>query len=148
MPPPRAAVDTVVVFAGLANPDRPFGQVIGLWYDGVYDLIWTRETAGEYREVLLASDYLAANDNQIEVEEFLSLLEICGIQVPPSTDPLPRIRDEHDRIWLEAALGGQANYLVTADRDFLEDVDLIRLMRQRGVRIAPPYIFLREIERL
>jgi predicted nucleic acid-binding protein len=148
MPTVRAAVDTVVVYAGLAYPDRPFGQVIGLWYDGRFDLVWTSSTLGEYRDVLLDPDYLAANDNEMQVEEFLTLVEIGGVEADPWVGPLPRIRDEHDQIWLAAALGGQAGYLVTTDPDFLDDAVLIRQMRERGVSIAPPYIFLREIERL
>jgi predicted nucleic acid-binding protein len=114
----------------------------------MFDLLYTDDTLDEYRDVLLDRAYLAENDNQIDVEEFLTLVEAFGIRVIPPTNPPPRIRDEHDRIWLQAARGGHADYLVTTDPDFLDDTDLIREMRQLGTRIAPPYIFLREVHRL
>jgi len=147
MPATRAAVDTVVAYAGLAYPDRPFGQVIGLWYDSVFDLTCTDEILAEYRDVLLDPQYLSENDNEIEVEEFLTFAEWFGAHGDPSPDPPPRIRDEHDRIWLQGAIGTKADYLVTVDPDFLDDIELIREMRALGVRIAPPYIFLREVVR-
>ena len=145
---PRAAINTSVIWSDLVNPSGPLGGLVDLWYSARYDLIWTDETLAEYREVLLDPRYLARLDYASEADEFLTLVELCGVHVEPSTKIMPVIRDVHDEIWQAAAVGGEAEYLVTADGDFLHEADLIRSMRDLGVRIVTPAIFRREIERL
>lgn len=145
---PRAAINTSVIWSGLAHPAGPSGDVIDSWYGGSYDLIWTDETVAEYRDVLLDPGYLAQLDYSVEVDEFLTLVELCGVRVLPAQIDFPVIRDAHDRIWQAAAVGGNAQYLVTADDDFLAEPDLIRSMRDLGVRIVTPAIFRRELNEL
>ena len=149
MPTLRAAIDTSIVWTGLASQGGAAFRVVQAWYSSRYELVYTDETAAEYRSVLLSADYIAKYDNQMDVEEFLTLVELFGLQVEPAPDDaLPLIRDEHDKKWLGCAIGGECNYLVTDDHDFLEDPQLVRDMRTLGVRVVTPSIYLRELERL
>lgn len=148
MPRPRAAVDTTVIWSGLANPQAVPGRLIGRWYGSEFDIVWTDDVLEEYRRKLLSADYLDSYGNREEVEEFLTLVEIFGEHVEPAPDELlPPIRDEYDRPWLAAAIGGAAHFLVTYDHDFLQDADLVRAMRERGTRIVRPRNFHRELDR-
>lgn len=47
-------------------------------------------------------------------------------------------RDRSDLIVVAAALTGEAEAIVTSDRDLLEDVDLRRRLAQRGIRVIAP----------
>ncbi len=148
MPGPRAAIDTSVVWAALAYPAHPLGRVIDLWYAGKYELVWNPETLAEYRKVLLDPDYLSRLAYDIDVTEFLEIVEICGHRAEEPKVALPPIKDLDDKKWQAAAVGGQARYLVTTDhRAFLGDPELIRAMRELGVDVVRPGIFIREIER-
>jgi putative PIN family toxin of toxin-antitoxin system len=147
VPGKKAAIDTVVVWSGLAFPERPFGAVLQHWYDGDFELICSDETLGEYRDVLLRAEYLEAFGIEDEVNEFLTLVNICGIHVEPEAYGLPAISDPGDVKWLAAAAGARPSSLVTVDKAFLESPDLIRGMREMGVDVLNPRTFLVEIER-
>lgn len=45
-------------------------------------------------------------------------------------------------VLLRMAVGGQANYLVTADRDLLDDPTLIHSLAERGVQVINTDAFL------
>jgi uncharacterized protein len=51
------------------------------------------------------------------------------------------VRDPDDLPILGTALAGKADYLVTGDRDLVEDQKLKTWMRQRGVKIVSPAEF-------
>jgi len=146
---PRAAVDTTVIWSGLANPRAAAGRVLDRWYGREFDLLWTDGILEEYRVKLLGPEYVDTHGNQEGVKEFLTLVEIFGKRVEPASDELlPPIRDEYDRMWLAASIGGAALFLVTYDNDFLQDAELVRAMRGRGTRIVKPTHFHRELDRL
>jgi putative PIN family toxin of toxin-antitoxin system len=131
----------------LREPSSIMAKIVESWYDDAYLLVCSDETLREYRDTLVDPANLTDHSHEIRVHEFLELVEVFAERAQPALNDLPPIRDEHDRIWLAAAIGAQANYLVTVDRDFLDDADLIRAMRARGVDITRPGLFLREIER-
>lgn len=147
MPRPRVALDTGLIFSGLAYPGHLFGQILEAWYEALYDLVWSTAVLAEYRRVLVDPEYFSRFNNELAVDEFLELVPMFGIRASDVTVPLPRIRDDHDRIWLEVAIGASANSLVTIDPDFLEDPILIREMRRHGVDIVRPGIFWAELNR-
>ena len=51
-------------------------------------------------------------------------------------------RDPHDDYLLEMALLGRADYLVTEDDDFHDDLDVVQFLEQRGVRLLHLAAFL------
>jgi len=68
-------------------------------------------------------------------------------QVVPTTGHLKVCRDPNDDELLEAALTGNAEYLVSRDADFTRDLELIRLLFQRGVTIVTVRQLLRRMAR-
>lgn len=149
MPTLRAAIDTSIVWTALASQGGVAFRVVQAWYASRYELVYTDETVAEYRTELLDADYIAKYDNDMDVEEFFALVDWFGLEVEPApVEALPPIRDDRDRKWLGCAVGGECNYLVTDDHDFLEDPPLVRAMRTLGVRVVTPSIYLRELDRL
>ena len=67
----------------------------------------------------------------------------AGANVITPTGQLQVCRDATDDLVLETALLGRAKYVVSRDADITRDLSLIRLFRERGVRIVTVDQFLR-----
>lgn len=127
----RVILDTNVVLSGILW-HGPAKDIVNLWLEGKLTLLVSLPILEEYRDVLgrfirpemeLFSkwDHLLANTS--ELVEPLPLAPVC--------------RDPKDHIFLEAAVGGKAEHLVSGDKD------LIVLKDIRGIPIVPPGVFLR-----
>jgi predicted nucleic acid-binding protein len=55
------------------------------------------------------------------------------------------IRDPADAPFVEAAVAGRADAIVTGDADLLDDCELRRWLGERGVRLLSPRDLLDEI---
>ena len=120
---------------------------------GRLELLVNREILSELREVLLRP---AVQQKfpllSIEfVDAFLKHLESVAIPI----ESVPRIfqfgRDPDDEPYINLAVAGQAQYLVTRDRDLLDLTEQAtpearELRRVRpGLKILDPLMFLREL---
>ncbi len=56
-------------------------------------------------------------------------------------------RDPNDNELLEAALAGKAEYLVSRDADLIRDLQLIRLLSRRGLKIVTVQQLLNRLAR-
>jgi len=81
-----------------------------------------------------------------EVETFVRLIAARANVVQISGD-LKICRDPDDNEILEAAILGQSQYLVTRDDDLKRDLDLIKALRRRRVRVVSVRQFLRRLAR-
>ncbi len=117
MPPPRFVLDTSVVFPALRFPS---GQLVWLreaWQAGRIAPVVSFATVSELSRVLAYSRFNLSEDEQSELlADYLPWCEI--IDVPEGTS-VPDCRDPSDRPFLELAVAGQADALVTGDRDLL-----------------------------
>jgi putative PIN family toxin of toxin-antitoxin system len=107
----RVVLDTNVFVSGLLNPDGNPGRVVDLFLAGEIVLLVDDRILAEYRAVLPrpkfgfdASDILDVL-GQIEAESVRVLASPLGISLPDETD-LP---------FLEVALAGEAQTLVTGN---------------------------------
>ena len=113
----RAVVDTNVLVSGLIRPRGPIGLVIRGLRDRRFVSIASRPMLEEIVDVLarprLRDKYgLGGRD----VETFLRFLLLRSELVAP-TVRIERCRDPRDDIFLEAAVAGRADRLVTGDAD-------------------------------
>ena len=63
----------------------------------------------------------------------------------PTVDLDVEIRDPSDAPFVEAALAGRAEAIVTGDADLLDNTELGRWLEDRGVRILTPRQLLDEL---
>ena len=63
----------------------------------------------------------------------------------PTVDLDVEIRDPSDAPFVEAALAGRAEAIVTGDADLLDNTELRRWLEDRGVRILTPRQLLDEL---
>ncbi len=131
---PRCVFDTNIVVSALLRedslPGRAFGQAL---LHG--EVLMSLPVLEEIAEVLGRSKfdrYIAADDR----EEFLRALVARAILVEP-TEEIRTCRDPKDDKFLELAVSGAADYIITGDSDLLE------LRSFRGVPIVTADAFLR-----
>lgn len=115
---PRAVVDTNLVVSALVFArGRTFKLRTG-WQAGQFDPLVSRSTATELLRVLA---YPKFQLSEAEREELLAdYLPYCTtVRMPSRLPTVPACRDPFDVPFLELAIAGDADYLVTGDKDLL-----------------------------
>ena len=114
----RIVIDTNVLIAALANPSGNGAQVVNAWLEGRLDVVSSQAPLRE-AELVMDSGWLKHMCSKKKVKVLLEQLKTRTIQVRGrSVKDIP-LRDEGDRRLVEAAVDGDATYLVTADRELL-----------------------------
>ncbi len=114
----RIVIDTNILIAALTNPSGNGAQVVNAWLEGRVEVVSSRATLRE-AELVLDSEWLARLSSKKKVKALLDQLKTRTIQVRGcSVEDIP-LRDEGDRRLVEAAVDGEATYLVTTDRELL-----------------------------
>ena len=116
----RVVIDTNVLLSGLIRPRGAPGAIVRALRDGRLVPILTRPMLEEIAAVLsrpwLQAKYgLGPGD----VETVLRFLATRGELVEPKVE-IRRCRDPHDDMFLEAAVSGAVERLVTGDKDLLD----------------------------
>jgi putative PIN family toxin of toxin-antitoxin system len=109
----RLVVDTNVVVSGfLSAKGMPAAILDQLRDDQSLVVLWDPRVLAEYAEVLARPKF---GLNPAHIEAFLDFIRIAGESATPAPywGPMP---DPDDRVFLEVALGGNADVLVTGNR--------------------------------
>lgn len=140
----KVVVDTNVIVSGLINP---FGAPRRLrldWFDEAFVLIVTHDLIAEYVRVLHRRRLIERYGLSIEERTFfLGRIHSYAVMVDPAPMGPLQVRDRKDEPVLAAALGGQADYLVSGDEDLLVLRDEPRLGPLKIVTVRE---FMAEIE--
>ena len=116
-PPQRVVLDTNVVLSALAFSVESFVWLRESWKSGRIILLVSRETKAELGRVLSYPRFAMTAEDQIDLlEDYLPYCEMVDVGEPPV---VPDCRDPSDRPFLELALAGRADALVTGDSDLL-----------------------------
>jgi putative PIN family toxin of toxin-antitoxin system len=107
----RIVLDTNVLVSGLLQPFGPSGQIVRLVASGDLVLSHDPRILAEYQEVLLRKKF---GFDPERVETLLEEIRAGGI--PVAARPLAvRLPDSDDEPFLEVALAGEAQCLVTGN---------------------------------
>ncbi len=135
-PGPRATVDTNLFVSGAISPTGAPRRLLRAWTDGRFRLVLSADHHAELADVLARPKL--ARLFRIEPADLAELL--AGLAAVPRVIPAPTIpltvRDPKDAKIVAAALGGEADYLVTGDDDLLVLARDPRLGRLRIVTVA------------
>lgn len=115
---PRAVVDTNLVLSALVFARGKTFELRTSWQAGRFDPLVSRGTTIELLRVLA---YPKFQLSEAEREDLLAdCLPCCTIvRMPPKLPAVPSCRDPFDVPFLELAIAGDADYLVTGDKDLL-----------------------------
>jgi uncharacterized protein len=104
---------------------------------GVFTLLLAGEGLAELTRRVSTKPYLIRRITPSDLAAALATLEAAGEIIPPIAAAVPATsRDRKDDYLLAYAVVGQADYLVTGDRD------LLTLGEVEGVRIVSPATFM------
>ena len=132
----KVVVDTNVVFAALANRKGAAFKIFQRFFRGQFDWITSPPILEEYRGVLNLSQKVSTTSVHI----FLHLLSKLSIMVE-ITGNLEVCKDPDDNKFLETAMVGGANFLVT------KNLKHFPRKHYAGVRIVNVATFLTELEK-
>jgi len=122
MTPPRLVLDTSVLLSALLFPSGAVSWSRAEWRADHIRPLASRDTAGELLRVLTHPKFaLAAGERRDLLDDYLPWCETVAIPDPPPS--VPECRDPYDRPFLELAIAGRADALVTGDADILALAD-------------------------
>ena len=117
-PSPRAVLDTNLVLSALVFSTGSLVTLRREWQSRRFTPLVSKATAGELIRVLTYPKFrLEAEERENLLSDYLPFCET--IQVPDPPPPTPSCRDPFDVVFLELAVAGDADFLVTGDQDLL-----------------------------
>ena len=114
----RVAIDTNVLIAALTKPRGSGARILRAWREGELEIVCSEATLREAKAVV-DSEWLARLTARSEIERLLAELRARGVRVRPSPISDLPLKDEGDLRLVEAAVAGDASYVVTSDRELL-----------------------------
>lgn len=132
----KAVIDTNVVFAGLANPKGAAFKILQRFFRRQFDWINSPQTLDEYQGVLSLSQKISPASVRI----FLHLLRKRSLVIHV-TDSLQVCKDPDDDKFLETAVAGSVDFLVT------KNLKHFPRKSYQGVRIVNVATFLKALEK-
>ena len=127
----RVVLDTNVLISAILGGAS--GRILDLWRAGKFDLVLTVEVVQEYYDVLKRPKFKLPPEVIASIGAFLYRK---GIFVTPEEKILAITDDPKDNKFLEAAIAGEADVLVSGDHH------LLSLKAFRGIRILSINQFL------
>ena len=117
-PQPRVVIDTNLVFSALVIAQGRLVSLRFIWQNQRIQPLVSKETATELIRVLQYPKFRLSADDQREL--LADYLPYCLSIVIPNPPPVtPDCRDAFDEPFLQLAMAGQADFLVTGDQDLL-----------------------------
>lgn len=137
----KVVLDTNVIVSATLSPTGIRSQVIGAWENGQFELVVSEPILAEYQVALDYEEVASRHHLTTEqVAELISELRQFATVVEP-TETLSVIADDpDDDKFLECALAGEADYIVSGDPH------LLNLQEYGGIPILSPREFLALLE--
>jgi hypothetical protein len=133
----KAVLDTNVLVSAMIGPQGAPAAILKAWREREFQLVTSSLLVAEAGNVLRRRRIQKFTGLSLEdVEELLDDLLATAVVVEPSGVLDVIASDPDDNRVLEAALGGEADYVVSGDRDLLD------LKRYEHVEIVTPMRFL------
>lgn len=132
----RAVIDTGVLVSALIRPQGAVGEVLRALRDGRFTALYTTDTLVEIINVLGRPAFrVKYHIEPDDISALINLVRLRGELVTPQR-AITACRDPKDDKFLEAAVAGKADCLVSGD------ADLLTLTPFEGLPILRPAEFL------
>lgn len=128
----KIVLDTNVLVSGLLDSFSSSGKIVQLVASGEIRLCYDVRIVSEYKEVLMRPKF---SFDIVEIDNLLVQIENCGCAIV-SKPLIGQLPDRDDESFLEVALSGKVEYLVTGNLRHYP-----RKIRQ-GVSVKSPTEFL------
>jgi len=132
----RVVIDTGVLVSGLIRPQGTTGEVLLALREGKLTVLYSNETIMEIIDVLGRDKFrLKYHILPDDISALINLIRLRGEVVIPK-QKVADCRDPKDDKFLDAALSGNADYLVSGD------LDLLSMNPYQSIPIITPAEFL------
>jgi len=136
----RAVVDTNILVRALIKPHGTVGPVLLRLRHGEYTLLYAQSLLEELVDVLnrphIREKYRLTD---LDIQTVVSLILLRGEVVVPE-ERITACRDPKDNQFLEVAVAGKADVIISGDQD------LLVLHPFAGIPIVPPAAFLQMLD--
>ena len=140
----RATFDTNIFVRSLIQKENLANHLISLWLAGRFVLVLSQAIVDEVRGVLLRPTLMRELQyTRTEAMRLINLLPQADIVEVTSSAEL--CRDSKDDKFIDCAISGRVQFLVSYDNDLVDDDELKRALFEFGVEIVEPPDFLNEI---
>ena len=109
----NVVVDTNVLVSGVINPHGKPAQILNLLLNGKITILYDNRIIHEYSNVLHRQKFGFAPE---EIEPLLDFVKMEGEYVVPNPVKLS-FSDESDKKFFEIFMGGNAQYLITGNKN-------------------------------
>ena len=141
----RATFDTNIFVRSLIRKGNLANRLLSLWQSGRFVLVLSHAIIAEVEKVLSRRKMLQQYRYTIdEVANLINLLHQASIAEITSTFEL--CRDTSDDMFIDCAVSGRVQFLVSTDNDLIDDAALKKALFEFGVEIVDPPNFLKKIE--
>ena len=138
----RVVFDTNVVLSALVFTTSTSVALRRTWQTGAYTPLASAATVAELvRAIAYPKFELSAAERDELLADYLPWCNIVGLLAQAPRKKVPRCRDPHDEPFLELAIAGEAELLVTGD------ADLLALAGEVSFSIVSPAAFLERAAR-
>ena len=136
--PPGIVVDTNVVISRVIAPRGPVAAVFGLIGQGVVRLVVSEAILSEVARTLHKPQVAKRQTlSEEHLDEIVARIRAIAAVVAP-TEQIAAVKDDlSDDKFIEAAVAGGAQYIVTGDKH------LLALGSYQGIQILTPAMFVR-----
>ena len=134
----RIVRDTNVFIAPLITKDRPSEKLYRVWRADKYNLLTSKSQLDDLKRVV----HRCRLQRFLSLQEALVLIETVG-RFGTIVDPLPTVglsSDPDDNLILAAAIGGDADLLVSSDKKHM-----LSLGHASGIPIVSPEVAMKQL---
>ena len=138
----KVVLDANIYVSSMVNTQGNPKRIISAWQQGAFDVPISSAILDEIERVLRYPRIVKRHkQDETAIQRFLKLLENEAIIVEP-TDVLGVVKDdESDNRYLECAVKGKAQYVISGDKHLLD------ISEYRGIVILPPAAFVAILSR-
>lgn len=131
----RVVLDTNVWVSSLIRPAGPPGLLVDAVRARKFEAVVSPALAGEVLEVIERPRL--RRQFELDPRQLREFLDLITHPLPSIAVPTPA-RDPDDVIIVQAAVAGQAEVIVTGDRDLQEDRGLVGWLAERRIEVLRP----------
>ena len=137
----RVVIDTNVVVSRLLIPLGPPARIMKHYEQGLFELLVSGDILAEYRRTLGYNRLRVLHHmNDSEIDAFMEDLGEFSTLVEPNIKLDVVKEDPKDNKFIECALAGEADFIVSGD------APLLNLGEYQGIQVLSPATFLRMLE--
>ena len=141
----RATFDTNIFVRALIQKENLANHLISLWLEGRFVLVLSQAIVAEIQGVLLRPTLMRELQyTRTEAMRLINLLPQASIVEITTSSEL--CRDPQDDKFVDCAISGRVQFLVSTDNDLIDDAELRRALFEFGVEVVEPPDFLEKIQ--